>query len=177
MFYFRSICLEYYHLDPAHYYTSPGLAWDAMLKMTGGRLQLLEDIDMVLMIENGIRGGVSMISKKYAKANNPSKPTTWLTYLDINNLYGTIMSDPLPEKDFKWLTLEQIDQFDVSSIADDAQSGYILEVDLEYPSYLHDQHSDYPLAQETLEITKDMCSPHTLQLRDNLSLKGKPSTK
>lgn len=84
---FQSICLQYYHLDAAHYFTSPGLAWDAMLKMTGVKLQLLDDIDMVLMIEQGIRGGVSMISKKYAKANNPqvpgydpAKPNTWITW-------------------------------------------------------------------------------------------------
>ena len=118
---FRDLCLESYHLDPAHFYTSPGLAWEAMLKMTKVKLQLLDDIDMVLMIEKGVRGGVSMISKKYAKANNPmvsgydpSKPNSWITYLDMNNLYGTSMSESLPEKDFAWLTSEQIDTFDAT---------------------------------------------------------------
>ena len=92
---FRDICLEYYKLDPAHYYSAPGFSWEAMLKMTGVRLQLLDDIDMVNMIEKGVRGGVSMISKKFAQANNPAapdynleKPTKWLSYLDCNNLYG-----------------------------------------------------------------------------------------
>lgn len=100
---FRDICMESYHLDPAHFYASPGLAWEAMLKM----LQLLDDIDMVLMIEQGVRGRVSMISKKYSKANNPmvsdydpSKPNIWLTYLDMNNLYGT-MSMPLSDSVLK----------------------------------------------------------------------------
>lgn len=113
---FRDICLKSYHLDPTHFYISPGLAWEAMLKMTKVKLQLLDDIDMVLMIEQGIRGGVSMISKKYAKANNPtvsdydpSKPNTWLSYLDMNNLYGTSMSMPLPERDFAWCTQDQIE--------------------------------------------------------------------
>lgn len=176
---FRSICLEYYNLDAAHYFASPGLARDAMLKMIGIQLQLIDDIDMFLMIENCIRGGVSMISKTYAKAYNPqvseydpTKPTTWLTYLDMNNLYGTSMSDPLPEKDFEWLTPDQLEQLDVSSIADDADTGYILEVDLDYPSHLHDQHSDYPLAPETLEITQAMLSPQTLKLRQKLNLNG-----
>lgn len=68
---FRELCLDAYHLDPPYFYTSPGLAWEAMLKMTMFKLQLFEDIDMVLLIEQGIRGGVFMISKKYAKANNP----------------------------------------------------------------------------------------------------------
>jgi len=181
---FRSLCLSYYHLDAAHYFTSPGLAWDAMLKMTGAKLQLLDDIDMVLMIENGIRGGVSLISKKYAKANNPhvpdydpSKPNTWITYLDMNNLYGTCMSDPLPEKDFEWLSEDRIQSLDILSIDDNAETGYIFEVDLEYPPHLHDQDSDFPVCPETLTITQDMLSPYSLNLRKKLNLKHKPSKK
>ena len=142
---FRDLCLESYHLDPAHFYTSPRLAWEAMLKMTKVKLQLLDDIDMVLMIEKGVRGGVSMISKKYAKANNPmvsdydpSKPKSWITYLDMNNLYGTSMSEPLPEKDFDWLTNEQIENFDATKVPDDSETGYIVECDLLYPTHLHD---------------------------------------
>ena len=90
------------------------------------------------MIEKGVRAGVSMISKKYAKANNPqfpdydpSKQNTWITYLDMNNLHGTSMSDPLPEKDFAWLTDEQIEIFDVTIIDDNAEKGYIFEEDLD----------------------------------------------
>ena len=67
---FRILCLETYKLDPAHYFTSPGLSWDAMLKYTKVNLQLIEDVDMYLMIESGLRDGISMISNKYAKANN-----------------------------------------------------------------------------------------------------------
>ena len=93
---FRSVCFENYQLDPAWYYTSPGLAWDAALKKTGVRLQLLTDPDMLLMFEEGIRGGVSMIIKRHGKANNPymseefdkNSPTKYISYLDANNLYG-----------------------------------------------------------------------------------------
>ena len=92
---FRATCLHHYNLDPAHYYTSPGLAWDACLKETGQELQLLHDYDMLMMFEKGTRGGISHISKRYAEANNkymdnydPSKPTTYIQYLDANNLYG-----------------------------------------------------------------------------------------
>lgn len=68
---FRSLCLEMYGLDAAHFYTASGLAWQAALKMTGVELELLTDPDMHLFIEKGLRGGIAMISKRYAKANNP----------------------------------------------------------------------------------------------------------
>ena len=67
---FRNICIKNYKLDPAHYYTAPGLSWDACLKMTDVKLELLTDVNMLLMVEKGIRGGVSMISNRYGKANN-----------------------------------------------------------------------------------------------------------
>ena len=93
---FRSLCIKNYNLDPTHYYTAPGLAWDAALKFTGVNLELLSDVDMLLMAENGIRGGVSMISHRYGKANNKymgekfnaQEPSKYITYLDANNLYG-----------------------------------------------------------------------------------------
>ena len=92
---FRKTCLRHYNLDPAHYYTSPGLAWDACLKETGQELQLLHDYDQLMMIERGISGGTTHIAKGYAEANNkyminydPSKPSTYIQYLDANNLYG-----------------------------------------------------------------------------------------
>ena len=66
-------CLQYYELDPCHYFTSPGLSWDAMLKMTEIKLELMTDIDKFLFIEKGVRGGVSYISKRYAKGNNCTK--------------------------------------------------------------------------------------------------------
>ena len=99
---FRDVCMTYYKLDPAWYYTSPGLSWDAMLKMTGVKLKLLNNYDMVLMIKNGIRGGVSTITTRYGKSNNKymgeafdeNKPSKFITYLDANNLYGWAMDKP-----------------------------------------------------------------------------------
>ena len=92
---FRKTCLRHYNLDPAHYYTSPGLAWDACLKETGQELQLLHDYDQLMMFERGIRGGITRIAKRYAEANNKymknydsTKPSTYIQYLDANNLYG-----------------------------------------------------------------------------------------
>ena len=107
---FRKTCLHHYNLDPAHYYTSPGLAWDACLKETGQELQLLHDYDMLMMFERGIRGGISHISKRYAEANNkymkdydPDESFTYIQYLDANNLYGWAMSQSLPTHGFKWM--------------------------------------------------------------------------
>jgi len=92
---FRKVCREKYRLNPAHYYSTPGLSWDALLKKTGVELDLLTDLDMHLFIERGMRGGISMVSKRQAKANNPliegydpAEPTNYITYLDANNLYG-----------------------------------------------------------------------------------------
>ena len=82
-------------LDPAHYYSAPGLSWDALLKKTGVELELLTDLDMHLFIERGMRGGILTVSKRYARSNNPlvegynaAEPTNYITYLDANNLYG-----------------------------------------------------------------------------------------
>ena len=107
---FRKLCEKNYELDPAHFFTVPGMAWDAMLKMTGIKLELLEDVDMLLMIEKGIRGGISNAFKRYAKANNkfmkdfdPAEKSSFIVYLDANNLYGWAMSKPLPVGEFEWM--------------------------------------------------------------------------
>ena len=104
---FRKTSQKQYKLDPAHYYTSPGLSWDALLKKTGVELELLTDYDQHLFIEKGMRGGISMVSKRHARANNPAvegydseKPNSHILYLDANNLYGWAMSQPLQLADF-----------------------------------------------------------------------------
>ena len=101
-------CLKYYGLDPCHYFSSPGLSWDAMLKMTGVKLEKISDIDKYLFIEKGTKGGVSYIAKRYAKANNKymsdydsNKQSAFITYLDKNNLYGWAMIEYLPYGEFE----------------------------------------------------------------------------
>ena len=99
---FIDICLKFYRLDPCHYFSSPGLSWDAMLKMTGAKLENISDIEMYLFIEKGLTGRISYIAKRYSNANNkymndydPKKPSKFSTYLDMNNLCGWAMSDYL----------------------------------------------------------------------------------
>ena len=135
---FIATCLKYYGLDPCHYFSFYGLSWDAMLKMTGVKLEKTSDIDKYLFIEKGFRVGTSCIAKRYAKANNkymndygPEKPSTFIPYLDMNNLYGWAMSDYLPYEGFKWL--KNVDEIDVMSINEKSPVGDFLEVDLEYP--------------------------------------------
>ena len=114
---FRDVCLQHYGLYPAHNYTSPGLPWQTALKMTDVELDLLTDIDQHLFIEEGIRGGVAMISHRYARGNAPSmenydssKRNNYIMYLDANNVYGWAMSQPLLTSNFKWLTDEEMEE-------------------------------------------------------------------
>ena len=163
---FRKTYLKPYNLDPAHYYTSPGLAWDACLKETGQELELLHDYDMLMMFERGIRGGMTHISKRYAEANNkymkdfnPDKPSSYIQYLDANNLYGWAMSQALPTHGFKWMknltkdkVMDILEKVNCSMTNPNKRKGYIVEVDLEYPKDLWESHNDYPLAPEKLKV-------------------------
>ena len=159
---FRDVCLKNYGLDPVYYYTAPGLAWDAMLKMTKINLELLSNIDMLLMVEKGIRGGISIISNRYGKANNKymkdfnkSEPSKYLMYVDANNLYGCAMSEKLPVHSFKWMSNKEIENiFNNRIVQVWEKTPCILEVDLEYSEELHDLHNDYPLCPERVECDK-----------------------
>ena len=159
---FRDICLKNYGLDPVYYFTAPGLAWDAMLKMTKINLELLSDVDKLLMIEKGIRGGISIISNRYGKANNKymkdynkKEASKYLMYVDANNLYGAAMSEKLPVHSFKWMTNKEIENiFNNQIVQVWERMPCILEVDLIYPEELHDIHNDYPLCPERVECDR-----------------------
>ena len=177
---FRKLCEKHYELDPAHFYTVPGMAWDAMLKITGIELELLEEgqIDMLLMIEKGIRGGISNAFKRYAKANNkfmksfdPELKSSFIVYLDANNLYGWAMSKPLPVGGFEWMTEEELEDWE--RFVDEEGIGCILEVDLEYPAELHDFHNDFPLAPEKLTLGKVEKLTQNLMDKKAMVLHGK----
>ena len=157
---FRNLCLKIYGLDPVYYYTAPGLAWDACLKMTNINLELLSDPNMLLMFEKGIRGGISMISNRYGEANNKymgknfnkNELSKYLMYLDANNLYGSAMSEKLPIHSFKWLSSGEMERlFNNQVVQIWEKTPCILEVDLEYPENLHDLHNDYPFCPERVE--------------------------
>ena len=111
--------MNHYGLDPAWYFSAPGLAWDATLKITKVQHELLSDSDMLLMIESGIRGGIATISHRYAKTNNeymvtefnPAEKTKFISYLDANNLYGWTMSKQLPTSGFTWMADDELNDW------------------------------------------------------------------
>ena len=118
-------CLDYYGLDPCHYFSSPGLSWEAMLKMTRIELEVISDIDMHLFIGKGMRGGLSYIAKIHSNANNKytenydsNKESVFIMYLDANNLYGWAMTQYLPYSGFKWLNLREISDLCLDSMSE-----------------------------------------------------------
>ena len=173
---FRDVCMKYYGLDPAYYYTLPNFAFDAMLKMTGVEIDLIYDQEMYEMIEAGLRGGMCMVSTKKVEANNKymgeeydkNKESSYINYFDANNLYGLSMIQKLPYKNLKWddtLKEEDIINYKNNNI------GYILEVDLEYPKELHDLHNDYPMAPEVMNVKADMLSDKQIEIYEFLNHK------
>ena len=174
---FRKFSLTNYELDPAHYYTSPGLSFNACLKMTEAKIELLTDIDMLLFVEESIRGGVSMITHRFAQANNremreydPNLPSSYLQYYDCNNLYGYAMSQALPVGEFRWVDKDE--HIDFSTLDDDSDLGYLIKCDLEYPSSLHDDHNDFPLAPEKIIVHDEFLSPYQKNLKSKTSSNG-----
>ena len=171
---FRKTCMQYYKLDPCHYFTSPGLSWDAMLKMTNIKLELMTDIDMFQFIEKGMHGGVSYIANQYGNANNKymkeydeKVPSKYIMYLDANDLDGLAMSQYLPTGNFKWMTDKEISKIDLGKYKADGKKGLILEVDLEYPQELHDIHNDYPVAPEKAKVDIICYQPTARRLLKN----------
>ena len=149
---FRTLCLNERRLDPAYFCTTPGLAFETCLKMTEVELELLTDMDLVLMFEKGTRGGISQAIQRYASANNKympnynsKAPSTYLMYVDANNLYGYARSKKLPINNFKWCDALELFTSDFFKNYDsDSDTGYVLEVDIDYPKELHRSHRDLP---------------------------------
>ena len=178
---FRNTAHANYELDPANgYFTLPNFAWDVLLKMTKVKLEQLTDIDMYLMCEQGIRGGTSLISHRYAKANNPymksfnpNEETSYIMYLDANNLYGQAMVQSLPTGAFGWADIDE----DFIRNYEDGEHGYFVKCDLEYPQELHDEHNNYPLAVESKAISIEELSPYQQNQLDMHKEKHCPNIK
>ena len=148
--------MKHYGLEPANFYISPGLVWKACLKKTGIRLELLTDPDMLLMFEGGVRGGITQSVRVYASANNKymnsfdsNKESLYIQQLDSNNLYGWAMSQPLLTRGFKWVDL---DPNQIHNLAKRDDIGYLLEVEVRYPTKIHDSHDELAFMCEKLDI-------------------------
>ena len=157
---FRKACIKNYDLDPAHFVSLPGLAWQACLKKTNVELELLTDYDMLLMIEEGIRGGICHAMQCYAKADNKymkdydkKKKSSYIQYLDANNLYGKAMTEKLPVRGFRWMDdISRMDEDFVRGYDKNDNKGYIFEVDVDYPNEIQNLHSDLPFLPERMVV-------------------------
>lgn len=197
-------------IDPLHSYTLPGTAYDAMkrqhsLDPNAVVVELLGEKRMYDFFRQGKRGGIAVIDRRHAKANNPrcpdydpSSPTTWIVYIDYNSLYPSAMRRPMPNGDFKWVTCEdfkfkstklkkdgktttdkwrkEVGDF-VMSLAEDSPMGYTFCIDTEVPDHLHDYLQQSPPLPETLEVDPSMVSPYNQRAGDNCDLKSFKSVK
>ena len=165
------MCLNIYKLDPVYFVSAPGLAWQVCLKKTGVKLVLLTDIDMLLMVEKGTRGGICQAIHRYAKANNKymknydkNIESSYIEYLDANNLYGWAMSQKLPVNDFKWVKQEELSKFNedfIKNYDENGDIGYFLEVDIDYLKELFNLHKDLPflpVSKTVNKVEKLICS-------------------
>ena len=164
------MCMKIYELDPSHFLTAPGLAWQACLEKTEVELELITDLDMLLMIKEGIRGGMCHAVHRYAKANNKymknydkKEESSYIQYLDANNLYGWAMSQKLTVGGFKWIEdVSKIDEDFIKNYDENSDIGYFLKVDVKYLKELHDLHSDLSFLPDGMKINK--CSKFVCNL-------------
>ena len=176
---FRTKSITDYKIDPCYYFSTPHFTLDAFLKRSNVELDLIMDPNMYLFLKKGIRGGLSMVSKRYSRANhpglkhlyNPQKQMKHIIYIDANNLYGQAMMRPLPYKNFKWMDESELNMSYINSLDSDGDTGCVVECDLDYPSKLHSWHEDYPLApykhrvpfSELSPTAKHICLKHNLK--------------
>ena len=176
---FRDLAYDVYKLDPAHYLTAPSLSWEAALRVTKVKLQVLDDIDMSLFVDNMMLGGYAAVVEHYAKANNkylddyePEKATSYILNTDCTNNYGAAMKMSLPTDGFQWV--EDVSMFTeeyIKNLEADQPIGYFIEADIEYPDYLHEAHDSFPLGPQTTKIEKDMLSDYQKNLAEKLGTK------
>ena len=181
---FRKVCMDSMGLDPAYYLSLPQYSWDCLLKYTKQELELLTDPEQFKFYEKGIRGGVSIITKRKATANNKymsnydtTKESDYILYLDANSLYPAAMSKYLPYGGVEWDTDNWINlnvneaAIKIVNLSENSEVGYTFEVDLKYPRELHETHDDYPFCPESLQVTDDMLSPYCKNIKSKLNIK------
>ena len=185
----RRTCHDFYGLDPSHYVSLPGLAMDSALKSYRKTTDKFDETDIfkpietfregdmekLLFVEKGLRGGVSVITHRHAVANNrymrnynPKRTSSYIMYFDANNLYGWAMRQRLPVGQYEWISPDKFTREKIMSLGDDDDYGYLFEVDLHYPKNLHDLHNEYPFCPEQMA-----CEPSTFMegLKQHLNLK------
>jgi len=184
----RKMMFTRFRIDPAHYYSLPGIAFDAAMIFGNVEFEYIRDIDMYNFVESSIRGGICSVGLRYAKANNPyvndynpNKPKTYIMDWDANSLYPTVLRYCLPYRDWHWIQglenrtenmNEVVDM--ILNTEDNGEFGFFAEVDLEYPASIHRLHNDYPCAVERIKIGYEDLSPYSQEIYDNIG--GSTST-
>ncbi len=182
--------LVYYKLDPANYLTTPSLAWDAAPLQTKIKLELISNQEILPMIEKSKSGGLTFVgAKRYAKANNkhmgdsydPKQESSYIAYVDANNLYGWAMVESLPYKDIKFVPCPTSDTINPPTLEtiwsetflttilqthDDAETGYFAEVDLEFPPEIHELLKQFPRCPETLQPDPEWFSDYQREVME-----------
>ena len=170
---FRNTSMEIFKLDPSFYVSLPSFSLDAALLETKAKIELISDPDMFQMIRSNIRGGICQLNYRYVEANNKymknydkDKEDVYLMYFDCNALYSHVIKSYLPEKNFKFLSEEEIRSLDIANIPNDNEIGYIFEVDIEYPFYLHNEHNELPFLAEHFTPPNSKCKRLITNLYD-----------
>ena len=158
----RNMCIKIYEFDPAKFLSAPALAWQAALKKTKVKLDILTDIDMLLMVEKGIRGAICHSIYQYAKANNKymenydkNKESSYIQYWYVNNLNGWAMSQILPVNNFEWIKNSfQFNEDFIKNYNEEDDKGYFIEADVQHLEKLHELHNDLTFLPERMKIEK-----------------------
>ena len=168
---FRRMSLQQDGLEPTQFVSLPGLSFLSAFKMTAETIHLLLDPDLYNLFERGIRGGLTFVNKHRVKTKiiNEGQNKIILLYIDQNNLYGQALCERLPHSNFVEMQPEDIlitfpDEASILAIDKNGDEGFLFEVDLEYPTHIHDKTKDFPLAPESGEVTEEMLSPFMQQL-------------
>ena len=152
---FIKVSQNEFGISPLYFVSLPGYTWECGLKYTNIRLQTLQDKDMILLLENGIRGGISgVMGDRYVKSDENKN----ILYLDADNLYGLAMSQWLPNDDIKFET-ENVCLEEILNTPD-SDIGYFLEVDLEYPHNIRQKTKHFLFCPENKSISKNDSGPY-----------------
>ena len=153
---FIKVSQNEFGISPLYFVSLPGYTWECGLKYTNIKLQTLQDKDMILLLENGIRGGISgVMGDRYIKSDKNKK----IFYVDCTNLYGHSMSQSLPYDDIKFET-ENVCLEEILNTPDDNDKGYFLEVNLEYPHNIGQKTKHFPFTPGNKSISKDDFGPY-----------------
>ena len=171
---FRRKIYQEFRLDPCHFLSLPSLAKDVMLKTSQVSLELIHDLSMCYFFKSGIRGGLSYVNQRSTDIDELEKKTGEkyiLAYIDCNSLYGAAMSRKLPVRGYRWLSEEELANFDINKQDFEDEKGYAFQVTLEYPPELQLQHSSYPLACHHLEVEEEELSPYAKECLEEFQMK------